>query len=58
MVRLAGSATGALISKPVSALAVHSILDGLLRGEVHTRTDLEQVIEQQPQETIAAQVRN
>ncbi|HZZ38981.1 MAG TPA: hypothetical protein VFE06_07610, partial [Acidobacteriaceae bacterium] len=58
MVRLAGSDTGELISKPVSVLTVHSILDGLLRGEIHTQTDLEQLIDQPPQETIAAEVRN
>lgn len=58
MVRLAGSDTSELISKPVSVLTVHSILDGLLRGEIHTQTDLEQLIDQSPQETIAAEVRN
>jgi hypothetical protein len=58
MVRLAGSDSGELISKPVSALVVHSILDGLLRDEIHNSTDLEHLIDQQPQETIAAQVRN
>ncbi len=58
MVRLASSDSGELISKPVSALAVHSILDGLLRDEIHNSTDIEHLIDQPPQETIAAQVRN
>jgi hypothetical protein len=42
----------------VNALAVHSILEALLRGQIHTQTDLEHLIDQPPQETIAAQVRN
>ncbi len=58
IVHLPGADTSELISKPVSALAVHSILDGLLRGEIHNRTDLEQLIDQSPQDTIAAQIRN
>lgn len=58
IVHLPGADTGELISKPVSALAVHSILDRLLRGEIHNRTDLEQLIDQSPQDTIAAQMRN
>jgi hypothetical protein len=58
MVHLPEADTGELISKPVSALAVHSILDGLLRDEIHNSTDIEHLIDQPPQETIAAQVRN
>jgi hypothetical protein len=58
MVRLAGSDTGELISKPASVLTVHSILDGLLRGDIRTQTDLEHLIDQSPQEAVAAQVRN
>jgi hypothetical protein len=58
MVHLPKADTGELISKPLSALAVHSIVDGLLRGEIHTQTDLENLIDHLPQETVAAQVRN
>jgi hypothetical protein len=58
MVHLPGADTGELIAKPVSALSVHTILQGLLRDEIHDSTDLDHLIDRQPQETIAAQVRN
>jgi len=58
MVHLAGSDSGELISRPLSGLAVHSILGGLLRGKIHTRTDIEQFIDQPPQETIAMRAGN
>jgi hypothetical protein len=58
MVHFPGSETGELTSKPVNVLAVHTILEALLRGQIRTERDVEHLIGQPPQETISAQVGN
>lgn len=57
MVHLPGATAGQVISTPASVLAVHSILDALLREQLHTPADLERLIDQQPRQFFASQAR-
>jgi Sulfatase len=58
MVHLPGSDSGQVIAKPVNVLVVHPILDGLLRGQIHTPSDLNNIVNRQPQGTESAQSGN
>jgi hypothetical protein len=58
MVHLPGSDAGQVIAKPVSALVVHRILESLLRDQMHTAADLNNLIARQPQEIENAQSGN
>lgn len=50
MVQLPGGNTGQVIAKPVNAMIVHRILEDLLRGHLQTAADLNELVNQQPQE--------
>lgn len=54
MVHLAGAANGQVISKPASVLVVHSIVDALLREQLHTPADLERLIDVRHHQSIAS----
>jgi hypothetical protein len=50
MVQFPRSVTGQVVAKPVGALVLHRILEDLLRGSMKSPTDLNDLIDQQPQE--------
>ena len=50
MVQFPRSVTGHVVAKPVGALVLHRILEDLLRGSMKSQTDLNDLIDQQPQE--------
>lgn len=52
MVHLAGSEAGQVVSSPVSAMVVHSILEGLLRGQLHASGDVAALAGQQRKDAI------
>jgi hypothetical protein len=58
IVHLPGEDTAQVIAKPVNVLVVHRILGSLLRGQIHTTADLNNLIERQPQGTESAQSGN
>jgi membrane-anchored protein YejM (alkaline phosphatase superfamily) len=58
MVHLPGANTSELISKRVSALAVHDILESLLRGQIHNTADLDSLIDRRSQKIKNAQFGN
>jgi Sulfatase len=58
IVHLPAETAPQVISKPVSVLIAHDIVDGLLRGEIQTPADLSGVIAQQPDPKIEAQTGN
>jgi hypothetical protein len=58
MVHLAGMNTGQIVAKPVNMLIVHPILEGLLRGQIRTPTDVAGLIDHQPQAKENVQVGN
>ncbi|MFL6428870.1 MAG: hypothetical protein ACJ71S_11550 [Acidobacteriaceae bacterium] len=61
MVHLPGSDSSQVVSKPVSVLIVHDILESLLRGQLHNTSDINELVEKQPaaiQEMNNAQARN
>jgi hypothetical protein len=47
MVHLPGSNTSQVVSKPENQLIVHSIVQSLLRGQIHTASDLDELIDRQ-----------
>jgi Sulfatase len=49
MVHVPGSITGQVIAQPVNEMIVHRILDSLLRGDMQSAADLNQVVIQRPQ---------
>ena len=55
MVHLPGQNTGQTIAKPVNLLITHTILEGLLRGQIHTPADIHNLIEQLPPQSVALQ---
>jgi hypothetical protein len=55
MVSLPNSDSAQVVAKPVSLLAVHTIIEGLLRGQIHTSRDINNLIDQQPPQIIQAQ---
>jgi hypothetical protein len=58
MVHLPGMDTGQVISKPVSLLIVHNIVESLLRGQTSTPVDLDDIVDHQPQGRANGQVGN
>jgi Sulfatase len=58
MVHLPGANTGELISKRVSALVVHDILENLLRGQIHNTADLDSLLDRRSQKIENAQFGN
>jgi hypothetical protein len=58
MVSLPNSDSPQVVAKPVSLLAVHTIIEGLLRGQIHTSGDIKNLIDQQPPQIIQAQTGN
>jgi Sulfatase len=50
MVQFPGSVAGQVVAKPVDALVLHRILEDLLRGHMHSPTDLNDLIDQEPKE--------
>ncbi|HEY3990637.1 MAG TPA: sulfatase-like hydrolase/transferase [Acidobacteriaceae bacterium] len=55
IVQLPGEDSRLVVSKTVNVLIVHEIVEALLRGQLHTPTDLDSLVDQQPQETSNAQ---
>lgn len=55
MIHLSGQNAGMNITRPVNVLIVHTILEGLLRGQLHTSADVSGLIEQLPAQSIALQ---
>ncbi len=55
MVHLPGQDTSQVISKPVSELIAHDIVESLLRGQTSTPTDLAALVDRQPQASAKAQ---
>ncbi|HEY1579140.1 MAG TPA: sulfatase-like hydrolase/transferase [Terracidiphilus sp.] len=49
MVHLPGEDAGQVIAKPVSALIVHRIIEGLLRDQIHVAGDIDELLDWQPQ---------
>jgi hypothetical protein len=50
MISLPNSDSAQVVAKPVSVLAVHTIIEMLLRGQIHTNADINNLIDQQPQQ--------
>jgi hypothetical protein len=44
-----------VVSKPVNQLIVHSIVQSLLRGQIHTASDLDELIDRQALEKQASE---
>lgn len=61
IVQLPGSDGSQVVSRPASALIVHDIVESLLRGQLHSVSDINQLVEKQPaamQEINSAKARN
>jgi hypothetical protein len=58
MVHLPGQDTSQVISKPVSALIAHNIIESLLHGQMYSQTDLADIVDSQPQARANVQVGN
>jgi hypothetical protein len=58
MVHLPGQDTRQVISKPVSVLIAHDIIESLLHGQTSTPTDLADIVDRQPQARANLQVGN
>jgi hypothetical protein len=58
LVHLPGQDTRQVISKPVSELIAHDIIESLLRGQMYTPTDIADIADRQPQARANARVGN
>jgi hypothetical protein len=55
MIHLPGQQTAHLIAKPVNVLITHTILEGLLHGQIRDAADVDRLIDARPQQSIALQ---
>jgi hypothetical protein len=58
IVHLPGQDNGQVISKPVSVLIAHDVIESLLRGHMYAPTDLAALVDHQPQVSANVQVGN
>jgi hypothetical protein len=54
MVHLPGSDTSHVLSNPVNMLIAHNIVEGLLRGQLHTTADIDALVNKQQVEDVQA----
>ena len=53
LVHFPDAAAGQVISKPANVLVAHDIVEGLLRGQIHSSADIDQLIEARSTQSIA-----